>query len=503
MNEVATINAVESEVIEALENDPYLGYTTLDEALDDCRATSQVEALARLLSGENVFASGPAGSGKTSVVTLFERILRRENPNIVVDMTAFTGVAANLIGGSTLHRWGGRPESDFIPDQNYENMRNVDVLVIDEVSMVPAYMFEAIDAKMRRVRRKDEPFGGVQLVLLGDFMQLPPVKGKDPDLNYDYCILTDSWKNSNIKMLYMDKVHRAVDPDLQNVLSSIAKGEVGDDVRALVETRRGENARAEGKTYVNLFTTNKRIDSYNAEQLAKVKKPEHKFELITEVTDEKYRKDVESTIKNANVQDELVVKETCPVILTKNLYINENELIPNGSIGRVKNIANGFITVEFNDGRTIPISRNVEEVKRKSTVVVKGKKIKRENKIGSFSQIPLKIGYAISVHKSQGQTYDGVVADLGRSFMPGLGYVALSRVRSLQDLVIKNMDSNALEVGERSLRIATAIKKHAMRNRKDFESNREKYEEMLTSPDVRNAVRNTDEVDKIAEYLEI
>lgn len=475
-----TIHSNSENVSEAFGQDPYLGYSTLDEAINDCKASSQTEILARLLNHENLFISGPAGSGKSSVIKPFVNLLMHEAPEVNVAITAYTGVAATLIDGVTLHSWSGvdMPDPKFVGLKHIENRKTVDVLIIDEVSMVPAHFFESLDHTLRKAKGNDDPFGGIQLVLLGDFMQLPPVPSKGKDT--EFCILSESWKNANIKLCYLDKVHRARDQRLQSVLNAISRDKVDDSIEELLNTRVNAKPQA-NKRYVNLFTTNRKIDDYNEKELAKIQSPEKIYDVIPHFDyGQSSQKKVNEHIRNADLKP-LTLKVGAPVILTRNTYMGET-LIPNGAIGEVKELQRNSVIVDFNSHGVNRICRTYDSIKEKQLYIDrKGKKHSVDVEIGSVEHLPLKIGFAISVHKSQGSVYDGIVADLSNAFMPGLGYVALSRVRDLDDLIITGLGDKALQVNQRSLRISQIVKKGALKNRRKFIEEKSEYDEILTN----------------------
>lgn len=474
---------------EALREDPYLGYASIDEAQNDCKASSQLEVFARLLNRENLFVSGIAGSGKSSIVTPFINYIRSEFPENTVAVVAPTGAAAANIGGSTLHRWAGIiHKGDEVLFTNKTAMSEVDVLIIDEISMLPAYLFEGLDKALQVTKRVWKPFGGVQVILMGDFMQLPPVPTEDHDSRF--AMFSRSWKKLNPNYCFIEKARRATDERLHKVLSDITRGKVTDDTRALVESR-VNIPREKDKAYVNLFTTNRKIDSYNAKKLAEIQSPAKEFKASHTVYNRDGKKAVEAELRKLDLGKPLELKVGCPVILTKNTYFGE-ELYPNGSVGTVEAMEGNLVMVHFNDGTTRPVTYVTSTVtkNRKVNEKVRGKtkSVNVEEEIGEVSYLPLRLGYATSVHKSQGQTCDGVVADLNNIFTPGLGYVALSRVRNLDDLIISNLSEKVYDVDPASMKITKFVKHAALKSRLDFEANREDYNTLLTNSLARISV---------------
>ena len=465
--------------------DPFLGYSAFQDAVDDAKFTSQAEALARLFSGRNIFLSGPAGSGKTFVIERYIEWLDAEfEGRVNVAVTASTGIAAQLLGGKTIHSWSGigitnkkfkQPEKSEWAAR--ERLENVDVLVIDEVSMLPAYLFTRLDALLKFIRRSKAPFGGVQLIVMGDFLQLPPV-GKKGERNNDgdlvdsgFCIRTEAWKNASFRALYLDKVHRAKDPKLKRVLATIAADKVDERTKALVQSRIGVQ-RDPNKKYMVLFTTNKNVDRYNEDRLAENPNPEQKIAPRYSGLSSHWEK-----LKKANgISDVLKFKVGATVMLTANLPEGHS----NGSLGEVTAISPEGVTVRFNDGGSEFITfKDYNQVEK---VVVRTEKrrgkdveIFDEQIVSTVSAIPLKLGYAISVHKSQGQTFEAVEVDLGFIFAAGLGYVALSRVASLDDLIITSnrIHPDTFRVDPQSLRYAKLTKKAAHNRRQEMVKNME------------------------------
>lgn len=484
------IAAERIEKLAALEKDPYIGFKDLDEALGECRFASQPEVLARLLKRENIFISGLAGSGKTTVINRFTELIDAEYEGTFnVAVTASTGIAATLIGGTTIHSWAGLGIStdpfnskEISPHMwgRAANLRNVDVLIIDEVSMLPAYLFTKLDAALKHFRRNKEPFGGVQIVLIGDFLQLPPVqKGRDKDIDYRYIIETEAWKDAAINYCFLDKSYRATDDRLKKMLTEIATGRVSQHTRDIIEERK-QGAQKANAVYTTLFTTNANVEKYNQETLKKNPSPSKFYPVETSLGS---KKDIETTIKKYSVPEHLELKVGATVILTKNIPTSRG-LIANGSLGVIESFTHGNIpVVRFNKGGThlIPKAPYSLTERQEIPATATSKKSFYEAIVATVHQIPLKLGYAITVHKSQGQTFDGVTLDLSKCFQAGLGYVALSRVRTVDDLVITGFSEQAFDVSEKSMKITVFVKKKSLVARKKFEEEREVYEMLLTS----------------------
>lgn len=493
-----------------LSKDPYMGFNTLDDALSAYKLNSQAEVLARLLSRENLFISGPAGSGKTTLINRFREVMDAQfQGQFNVAVTASTGIAATLIEGVTIHSWAGLGietdpfDAKKIPPRLWavrDKLRETDVLIIDEISMLPAYLFTKLDKILKWARRNTKPFGGIQMVLIGDFLQLPPVSKGDEDVDTGFAITTKEWKHGNIRYCYLDKSHRSTDMKLKYLLAAIANGDArrNDKVKELVASRRGDRSMCKPeKTYTTLFTTNQNVDKFNEQELAKNTNPAivSRMEVLNGSA-----KDVAALVKQYGLYEEFTYKIGATVILTANITDPTGDFIANGSIGVVESFA-GHPRIRFNDGvsrfiypktytKTEKVGIGVDPITKKMVF--------EEIPVAQVKQLPLKLGYAITVHKSQGQTLDGVVCDLSKIFTNGLGYVALSRVRTLDDLVITGWNDRALAIDEFSRKVAKFVQRNALKTREEFIAKRDSYEMLLTSEMARMFVWNPSDAAKRA-----
>lgn len=393
---------------------------------------TQAEALSILKTGANVFLTGEPGSGKTHTINAFVSWLRASG--IEPSITAATGIAATHVGGMTLHAWSGigiaeslsPADVDRIASKEHvaRRIQKAKVLIVEEVSMLSAGTFEMADAVCREVRRMDQPFGGLTVILVGDFFQLPPVS-RSRDVAFAYT--SPVWRDLNPLICYLTEQHRQDDSDFLEVLSAIRSGQVYDTHHEHLSTRQAQ-ADALPEDAPKLFSHNADVDRINAAALEALPGKAHLFHMIGNGKDTL----VDGLIRGCLSPETLELKEGAAVMFTKN---SPQGKFVNGTLGTVT----GFDT----DG--LPI------VRTKTGVTVHAEpmewQVEEQGKVkASISQVPLRLAYAMTVHKSQGMSMDAAVIDLSRAFEYGQGYVALSRVRSLKGLYLLGMNERALEV---------------------------------------------------------
>lgn len=447
--------------------------------------TSQMEALYHLLHGDNVILSGQAGAGKSWVIETFRKIVDDLiNPNLEAEngstlevaYTASTGVAATIIRGRTIHSWSGLgidvdpfsleslPESKkwWMINNVFEQIRQTDCLIIDEVSMLPAYYLENLDREFKIARGNDEPFGGMQVVLVGDFLQLPPVDKHEIDsngnqVNSGYCFTARNddgrtiFGTSHFKWCYLDKTRRSKDDKLNDLLNGIRQGHVSWE--SLENLRSRYEREPDGsKTYTELKTVNRSVDSFNNQKLDELPGRAKYYRWEMDGDEEK----CEELRKTLNLHD-VKLKPGAIVMLTSN-QASEDPMLVNGSMGEVVDCFEDSVVIRFNDGQDHWIPMLTEKIMEKTTQMVWVQDLKkyvpviREDVVARVTYLPVKLAWAVTVHKSQGQTLDGAVIDLSKCFAKGLGYVALSRCRSLDDIIMrgswKALPQNALLVND-------------------------------------------------------
>lgn len=394
----------------------------------------QEMALKVLKSGRNVFLTGAAGSGKTYVLNQYIDWLRRHR--IGVGVTASTGIAATHLGGQTIHAFSGIGVRDYLDDWTLDALtqkqylakrfERTEVLIVDEVSMLGAHTLEMVDQVCRALKRSPDPFGGMQVVLSGDFFQLPPV-GRGAEVQFAY--VSPAWQEGDIRTCYLSEQHRHDDITLTGILNELRSGQVSSGSRTALEERIGAQLESDIEP-TRLYSHNADVDSRNNEELAKLSGRQHSFTMTT-----RGRKAVvESLKKSVLTPEQLELKEGAQVMFVKN---DRDGRFVNGTLGTVVDFQWEHPVVETLAGERIevePMEWTVEEDGRV---------------LGGVTQVPLRLAWAITIHKSQGMSMDAAEIDLTKTFTPGQGYVALSRVRTLSGLLLRGINDTALSVDPR------------------------------------------------------
>jgi ATP-dependent exoDNAse (exonuclease V) alpha subunit len=411
---------------------------------------TQEQALKIMKEGYNVFLTGPPGSGKTYVLNKYISFLK--NNEISVAVTASTGIAATHMNGRTIHSWSGLGIKETLSQRDLNKLnsnrrikkriKKAEVLIIDEISMMHAYQIDIVDRICREMKGDVRPFGGMQVVFSGDFFQLPPIGGESRESKF----ITESyvWKEMDIKVCYLSEQYRHKDGKLAEILNKIRRQEVDDLLKKNLLVRNNNKF----KNLTKLYTHNVDVDSINEKELDKIKAD--KYDFYMESKGEDYL--VEVLKKGCLAPETLVLKIGAEVMFLKN---NFEKGYVNGTLGKVVNFEEktGYPVVKTFEGKEIvaePSGWHMEE----------------EDKIkASIYQIPLRLAWAITIHKSQGMTLNQAEIDLGKSFEKGMGYVALSRVRTLEGIILKGLNDVALEVREE----AVSLDKYLMIHSKETE----------------------------------
>ena len=394
---------------------------------------TQEEALEILKSGANVFLTGEPGAGKTHTLNAYITYLREHSMDVAI--TASTGIAATHIGGMTIHAWSGIGIKDSLTPYDLEQITtrervakrimSAKVIVIDEISMLDARVFGMVDQVLRVVKRSELPFGGIQVVLVGDFFQLPPI-GKGGDIQFAYD--APAWKELDLLICYLTEQHRQDDSSLASLLASLRSGTVDESCYDVLQSC-SETTFAEGIEPTRLYTHNADVDRINAERLASLEGEARTYTMEGKGA----RQIIEGLKKSCLSPEALSLKIGAMVMCTKN---NFDAGYVNGTLGQVVgyDVDTGYPIITKLDGVSVTVAPASWSVSEGDAV------------LAEVTQVPLRLAWAITVHKSQGMSLDAAEMDLSRAFEYGQGYVALSRVRSLSGLLLRGCNERALEV---------------------------------------------------------
>jgi ATP-dependent exoDNAse (exonuclease V) alpha subunit len=407
---------------------------------------TQTQALAILERGDSVLLTGAAGTGKTYLLNKFIKRAKKAGKNVAV--TATTGLAATHLNGTTIHAWSGIGIHDELPKkffdkiskQRREIINKADILIIDEISMLHDFRLDMIDSVLQRVRKSEQPFGGLQVVLCGDFFQLPPINRRDGKSG-GFINNSQVWQNNHFTVCYLVEQFRQIDDDAySSILNGIRKGQL---MRSQLEALQARQNVFDDPfvTKTRLLTTNADVDAINQQHLEKLSGASHDYQMDTAGG-----KAFVATLKKSCLAPEVLrLKQNAVVMCIKN---DPKRAYVNGSLGVVVRFAktSDLPVVKLTTGREVTISPDNWELHD-------GDRVR-----ASLSQLPLRLAWAITVHKSQGMTLDAARIDLSNAFVEGMGYVALSRVRSFKDLILEGMNGMALRTSPVARQIDVSLR---------------------------------------------
>ncbi len=393
----------------------------------------QEEALNCMKNGLNVFLTGPGGTGKSFLI---KKYLEEKNSDTTF-VTSTTGISSLLINGTTLHSYAGiglgNKSDDFYVDKIIKNAKlkkrwiNTQVLIIDEISMLEPDLFDKLESIARKVRKTDKKFGGIQLILSGDFLQLPPVSSEK------FCFESESWSTIIDKTFYFTEIIRQENQVFQSVLNKVRLGIVDDEVKTILRSCVNKDTNTLLIEPTHLYSRRDMVKNYNTEKLNSLKQL-NKTYLYKSTFDyqnikDEYKQQYEDMInKVVDINDEIELTINTQVMLTVN-GLDDN--LANGSVGKIISFEDNYPVIRFSNGvvkKIIEYSWSLNDTKdKKEPNIIK-------------KQLPLILAWAITIHRAQGATLDYVYTDIGNSiFEFGQAYVTLSRVKSLEGLFIQNI----------------------------------------------------------------
>lgn len=415
-------------------------------------SAEQIKALEDCDKGLNVFISGPGGTGKSLLIDILNQ---RYSSVRKLSICALTGVAAELLGckAKTIHSWSGitsqKNETSVTIDyvlkskMSMKRWRQTDILIVDEVSMMSKKYFELLDAVGKKIRNNDKPFGGIQLIFLGDFYQLPPV-GDDCDIDTGrFCFESDLWNTTFQSTILLTKIFRQSDKLFMKVLKQIRMGGISENSFQTLQKRclkMGNKLVIDKNVKPTIISPLKyEVNRINEMNMSKLEGESFTFqsricksEDFNEKTHPRILQwEIKHLEKRMNAENELTMKIGSRVMCVVNLDMCGSQQIVNGSQGVVENMIEGIPVVRFKNGVVKLMDYHSWE---------------SEDIPGlSIQQIPLILSWAITIHKSQGVTLDSAVIDVGRNiFEYGQTYVALSRVKSLEGLYLTSFNANKI-----------------------------------------------------------
>lgn len=420
---------------------------------------NQDRALAILKSGKNVFLTGSAGAGKTHTLNAYISHLRQHKLGVAI--TASTGIAATHLNGQTIHSWCGMGvKTDLktadlkqLKTKNYlvKKIEKTHVLIIDEISMLHKKQLNLINKILKYFKQNEAPFGGIQVVVSGDFFQLPPVTDTTEESRDKFCFMSDAWLEADFTICYLTQQFRQTDNQLTEILNEIRAQKVSE--KSIEALWNAQNNQLTGEV-TKLFTHNVDVDEINREYFEALPGKSKSFKGVSKGNP----KLKEVLTKSVLAPENLTLKKGTKVMFVKNNY--EKGFV-NGTLGEVFDFFD-------EDGKKYPIVKTKQGRNIYVTPEVWPMQDEKGKELASFSQLPLRWAWAITVHKSQGMTLDAAEIDLSKTFERGQGYVALSRVADLSGLKLTGFNSTSLYVDGLALKADQRFKELSLRAEKIF-----------------------------------
>ncbi|MDQ3245255.1 MAG: AAA family ATPase [bacterium] len=424
---------------------------------------TQKDALNIMKSGVNVYLTGSAGSGKTHLLNQYISYLQEHDINVAV--TASTGIAATHMNGMTIHGWAGigirekldKYDLEALEEKKYLHNRfsSARVLIIDEVSMLHAHRLDMVDEVCKKFKRNMAPFGGLQVILAGDLFQLPPINKSGELKSKDMIIYSRVWGEMKPAICYLTEQHRQEDDKFLNILNAIRDDSINEDHFELLASRHNANL-GENIKPTKLYTHNKNVDAENNLKLAEIDDESKVYEMTSSGHDVM----VDILKKSCLAGEKLFLKKGAEVMFIKN---NLEEGYVNGTRGIVDGFNSmGLPVVRLSNSSSIHTGKKIE-VATAEWVIEENSKTKAK-----IMQIPLRLAWAITIHKSQGMSLDNAEIDLSHTFAYGMGYVALSRVRTLAGVRLVGFNPNALIVDPEVLKFDKELRTQSIDNEQLF-----------------------------------
>lgn len=421
----------------------------------------QETALEILKSGRNVFLTGSAGTGKTYVLNQYIEYLKKNK--ITAAITASTGIAATHLNGQTIHAWTGIgikktiSHGDLLGMQarkpHRDRLEKVRVLIIDEISMLHLNQLNLVNEVLKFFKNNRFAFGGIQVIFCGDFFQLPPIGEAGERSSDKFAFMSESWLEAQPVICYLNKQYRQNDDELNGILNEIRLGKVSEISLNHLKQAKDQNLKLSYEP-IKLYTHNIDVDKVNEQYLEHLPVKSKKYKATTSGD----KKIIEMLKKSIIATEKLELKIGAKVMFIKN---NPDKGYINGTLGMVTDYSElGFPLVKTLKQESIIASSEKWEVEDDNGKV-----------LASFSQIPLRLAWAITVHKSQGMTLDAVEMDLSKVFEKGQGYVALSRARSLDKLKLNGFNKTALEVDSLAVKADTRFQELSVQFKRDMDKN--------------------------------